>query len=106
MNQFIANIFSTLLKVLHVIVATAIFALILPVASAVHSGNSYILIYAVVACIVYVVAVGFLSVVLAMHENIASILKIMEKNSNQSKPVAENIASNVVDSNTRLEPKI
>jgi hypothetical protein len=99
MNQFIANIFSTLLKLLHVIVAIAIVGLVV---SGVGSGNSYILIYAVVASIVYVVVVGFLSVVLAMHENIASILKIVEKNENQSIPVLEN----VLRSNSRVEPKI
>jgi hypothetical protein len=103
MNKFIADIFSTLLKLLHVLVAIAIVFLVV---SGVGSGNSLILIYAVVACVVYVVVVGFLSVVLSMHENIASILKILESNTNQSKPVDDSIVKSVVSSNIRLEPKI
>jgi hypothetical protein len=99
MNQFVANIFSTLLKLLHFIVAIAI---ILLVASGVNSGNSFILIYALIASIVYVVVIGFLSVVLSIHENIASILNIMQKDGNQSIPVLDNI----VNSNVRVEPKI
>lgn len=99
MNQFIANIFSTLLKLLHVIVAIAVGFLVV---SGVTSGNSFILIYALVACIVYVVVVGFLSVVLSMHENLQKILELLQKNNTQSQPVASSTGSE----NTRLEPKI
>lgn len=80
MNKLIAEIFSTLLKVLHVLVVVS---LILVVAFSLIKGNIIAALYAVVSFIVYVVVFGFISVVLAMHENLAAMREILEKDSKQ-----------------------
>jgi hypothetical protein len=100
MHKFIADIFTSLLILLHVIIAIVIVLVIA------YKPGIPTIIVAIAAAILYVVIVGFISVVLSMHENLKSILNILEKNTNQSKPVTENVASNVDDRNTRLEPKI
>lgn len=100
MNKFIADIFSLILTVLHVIVAIALIFVVTT------SASTQVTVGAVIIFVLYVVIIGFISVVLTMNENIANILKILEKNTIQSKQSTENIVGNVVDRNTRLEPKI
>jgi len=98
MNTFFADIFSTLLKLLHILV---ILGLVIFVGmSNSYSSGPLSLVYAIVLFIVYVVIVGFISVVLSMHENLAAIRKLMEINSAQSQD--ESVKK--IDTNHKKEP--
>lgn len=95
MNTFFADIFSSLLKVLHVLVILGL----LFFAFGGSSSRPLGMFYSIVAFIVYVVIVGFISVVLAMYENLVAIRKLMEITTESRSENAKHI-----DVNFKKEP--
>ena len=79
MNRFIASIFSVLLTILHVVVLLIVGIAIYLDFSQPGNAPTYTTIGMLIFLVIYIVFIGFVSVVVSMGEDIAEIRKSLDK---------------------------
>jgi low affinity Fe/Cu permease len=102
MNQTIADIFGSLLKLLHIL---AIIVLVAMFATGIGGANSWM--YAIVGSVAYVVIVGFITVVVAIHENVDDMRSAIEKQNKLIMEMQSKASSDLeAGEGKRIEPKM
>lgn len=103
MNQTIADIFGGLLKLLHVIALVVIVAVFVT-----GAGGADSWLYAIAGSIIYVVVIGFITVVVAMHENICDIERTLAKQTELLRTMQAITVSETsqISAEKKVEPKL
>ncbi|AEG31229.1 hypothetical protein [Thiomicrospira cyclica] len=83
MNQVIAKLYGTLLKLLHIFVLVFIIGITFFAYDIfdTHFLGDYVWVYALISLVIYIVVIGFVTVVVAIHENLGEMkAAIVEQN--------------------------
>jgi hypothetical protein len=102
MNGFIARIFSGLLTVLHVIVVVGVILALIFGAQVPGTSSYSPSIGIIIFFFIYVVIVGFLTVVVSINENLTEMKQILEKMAKETTEKPKDQKNNV----GRIEPNI